>query len=241
MERREFVIVGILVAAAAAAVVFQIGRDPVGAAAERTGPGLVELGQPLEEQHVRSLSGERLSLHGLLGKQATVFYAWSVTCPCVDTVNERLMPVIERFRPQGVEFLAVAGDGKDDVDAIAGRLVASWGMPRPARKPGEPARPPLSSTGAPPYGMVSDPSQRLSRQLGFREAAQFVVVDANGVLCYRGTFDNDLKKPTATWLPDAIEDVVEGRHVASPLRPVPGYGCPFGIPPADCPVDAPGS
>jgi hypothetical protein len=57
------------------------------------------------------------------------------------------------------------------------------------------------------------------------------------VVCFRGAFDDDLKRPTRTFLPEAIEDVVAGRPVAQALRPVPGYGCPFGEPPKDCPVD----
>jgi hypothetical protein len=237
MDRREVAIVGILVVAAAAAVVFQVGRDPVGAAVARIGPGLVGIGEPLEEQQVRSLSGEKLSLHGLFGKRATVFYAWSVTCPCVDDVNERLVSVIERFKPQGVEFLAVAGDGNDSVDGIAERLIASWAMPRKGLKPGDPELPPLTKDGRPPYGMIWDPSQRLCKQLGFAEAAQFAIVDANGVFVFRGTFDDDFKKPTRTFLPEALEEVVAGRPVTNPLRLVPDYGCPFGQPPKDCPVD----
>lgn len=237
MERREFAIVGTLVVAAVAAVWFQIGRDPVGAATERLGPALVELGQPFEEQSVRSLSGERLSLHGLLGKKATVFYAWSVTCPCVDMINERLVPVIERWKPDGVEFLAVAGDGNDSAETIGSRLIASWALARKPLKAGDPPLPPLSRNGIPPYGLLHDPSQKLCRQLGFVEAAQFVVVDANGVVVFRGAFDDDLKHPTRTYLADALADVVAGRPVAMALRPVPGYGCPFGAPPEDCPVD----
>jgi hypothetical protein len=233
MKRADLWIAGLVVGLSAWAVWAQVDTDPVGEALSRQGSLKLDIGQPLEDQDVRNVQGATFRLHATFGAKATVFYAWSVTCPCVDFVDDRLLPVIERFKPQGVKFVAVAGDGNDTAAGIAARLSAAWSTPRAGRL--------RTADGLPPYGLIHDPTQRLCKQLGFREAAQFVVVDANGVLCYRGTFDNDLKKPTATWLPDAIEDVVEGRHVASPLRPVPGYGCPFGIPPADCPVDAPGS
>ncbi len=232
-RRPDLWIAGAVIALSAWAVKAQLGSDPVGAALEAQGPIKLEIGEALEDQEVRNVVGDALRLHSVFGAQATVFYAWSVTCPCVDIVDDRLLPVIERFKPLGVRFVAVAGDVNDNGEKIAARLLAAWSAP--VKATGRPR----SADGRPPYGMLYDPTQRLCRQLGFREAAQFAIMDANGQLRYRGTFDNDLKKPTETWLPPALEDVLAGRAPAQPLRPVPGYGCPFGIPPKDCPVDEP--
>lgn len=215
------------------AVVAQVADDPVGGAVARQGPVKLDVGQPLEDQEVTNLAGAPLRLHSLLGAKATVFYAWSVECPCVDDVDERLLPVIRQWKPQGVAFLAVAGDGRDTREEISAQLRSAWSR----TVEGAPRTP----MGLPPYGVLHDPTQRLCKQLGFREAVQFAIVDANGELRYRGTFDDSLKKPTAAWLPAALEDVVAGRPVAVPLRPVPGYGCPFGIPPEECPEDLPGA
>lgn len=231
MKRADLWIAGLVVGLSAWAVWAQVGSDPVGEALTRQGPLKLEIGAPLEDQDVTNYAGAKFRLHSELGTKATVFYAWSITCPCVDFVDDRLLPVIERFKPEGVAFVAVAGDSSDSAAGVASRLMASWGTPRDGKL--------RTAGGLPPYKMLYDPTQRLCKQLGFREAAQFVVVDGNGIVCYRGTFDDDLKKPTVAWLPDAIEDVVAGRSVAVPLRPIPGYGCPFGIPPADCPVDEP--
>jgi len=233
MRRPDLWIAAALIALSAWAVVAQLGSDPVGASLERQGPAKLEIGEALEDQDVRNPSGQTFRLHTTFGAKATVFYAWSTTCPCVDEVDTRLVPVIERFKPLGVSFVAVAGDASDSAVEVSTRLMAAWSAPLKATGKLR------SRNGLPPYGMLHDPAQRLCRQLGFREAAQFVIVDANGQLRYRGTFDNDLKKPTETWLPQAIEDVLAGRTLAHPMRPVPGYGCPFGIPPQDCPIDEP--
>ncbi len=233
LRRLDLWVALLVVGLCAWAVAAQVGEDPVGTALARQGPAKLEVGQPLEDQEVTNLSGTPLRLHSLLGAKATVFYAWSVECPCVDDVDERLLPLVRQWKPQGVAFLAVAGDGRDTREAIAARLRAAW-----SRTVDGAPRTPL---GLPPYGVLHDPTQRLCKQLGFREAVQFAIVDANGELRYRGTFDDSLKKPTAAWLPGALEDVVAGRPVAVPLRPVPGYGCPFGIPAEQCPEDLPGA
>ena len=90
--------------------------------------------------------------------------------------------------------------------------------------------------GLPPYFMLLDPTQRLCKQLGFREAAHFVVLDGNGTLRFRGTFDDNVKHPTQAYLPQAIDAVLAGKPVANPNRIVPGYGCPFGAPAEKCPI-----
>jgi hypothetical protein len=172
-----------------------------------------------------------MRLHAVLGPKATVFMGWSTTCLCVPIVDDRLIPVIQRFKPLGVTFVAIAGDPKDTPEKVASTLMGSWAEPKRAEK--------ASNRGLPMYGMLLDPSQRLCRQLGFREATQFAVVDANGNLRYRGTFDDDLKKPTKAFLPEALEAIVDGRSPERPLRLVSGYGCPFGAPLLDCPVETP--
>jgi hypothetical protein len=222
-----------VVALAAWAVAAQVQDDPVAVAVARQGPAKLEIGQPLEDQDVANVAGAPLRLHAVLGAKATVFYAWSVECPCVDIVDDRLLPLIRQWRPQGVAFVAVAGDGRDTSASITERLKSAWSR----TVDGAPRAP----MGLPPYGVLHDPTQRLCKQLGFREAVQFAIVDANGELRYRGTFDDNLKHPAVAWLPSALEDVVAGRAVAVPLRPVPGYGCPFGIPAQECPEDLPGA
>ncbi|MFM8980534.1 MAG: redoxin domain-containing protein [Planctomycetia bacterium] len=233
LKRPDTWVALLVVALCAWAVAAQVQDDPVGAAVARRGPSKLEVGQPLEDQEVTNIAGTPLRLHALLGAKATVFYAWSVECPCVEQVDERLLPLVRQWKPQGVAFLAVAGDGRDTREEIAAKLQASWSR----TVDGAPRTP----MGLPPYGVLHDPTQRLCKQLGFREAVQFVIVDANAQVRYRGTFDNDLKKPTTAWLPGALDDVVAGRPVAVPLRPVSGYGCPFGIPVQDCPEDLPGA
>lgn len=226
MRRIDLLVAGAVVGLAAWAVLAQVGRDPVGEAIEARPVVLVPLGEAVEDQDVANLNGERLRLHTLLGRRATVFYSWSTFCGCVEVVNPRLLPVIERFKPQGVSFVAVAGDPKDTKERAAERLFAQWARVE-------------STRGLPPYGMILDATQRLCRQLGFREASQFAVLDANGYVRYRGTFDDNLKQPTEAFLEPALEAVLEGRRVEHPFRQVTGYGCRFGAPLDECPLLGP--
>ena len=144
MRRPDLWIAGALIGLSAWAVWAQIGSDPVGEALARQGVTKLEMGEALEDQEVLGANGTALRLHALLGTKATVFYAWSSTCPCMDFVNERLLPAIERFKPMGVAFLAVAGDPADSENAIAVRQIVAWGP----RKDGTPRTP----NGLPPYG-----------------------------------------------------------------------------------------
>lgn len=229
MRARDLVIAGGIVGLAAWAVVAQVGTDPVGAAITAREPKRLDLGDPLEDQEVVAVSEVRMALRTLLGKKATVFVSWSSTCPCMATkgmVDDRLLPVIQRWKSEGVSFLAVAGDPRDTAQTAAQGLLSAW-----AHK---------GAGGLPPYFLLLDPTQRLCRQLGFREAAHFAVLDANGALRYRGTFDDDLKRPTRTFLPEALEAVVAGRAPEHPISPpVEKYGCPFGAPIAECPIEEP--
>lgn len=231
LRRYDLLLAAGIIAMGAWAVWAQVGKDPVGAALEAQEPRRLEMGDPLEDQEVVSGSGTKLRLHALFGTKATVFYSWSTTCPCVGDVNERLVQLIQRLKPLGVAFLAVAGDAKDTPERVAEQLMGSWSQPKlfEAAKNG----------GLPLYGMLLDPTQRLCKQLGFREAAHFAVVDANGQLRYRGTFDDNLKKPTKAFLPDALDAILAGRAPEQATRNVAGYGCPFGQPAKECPAEKP--
>lgn len=222
VRRPDLWIAAAVVALCAWAVYAQVGRDPVGEAEAARPVRTLGFGEALEDQDVVALDGKPYRLHGFLGRKATVFYSWSTRCPCVDQVNPRLLPLIQRFKPQGVAFLAVAGDPADTKEVVAVQHAAAWSRE-------------AATGGLPPFGLLLDPTQRLCRQLGFREASQFVVVDGNGYVRYRGTIDDDLKRPTKPFLLPALEAVFDGRVVESPLRPVPGYGCAFGAPLKDCP------
>lgn len=222
MRLFDLVIAGGIVGLAAWAVAAQVGSDPVGDAVAERPVRRLDPGDALEDQDVTIISGAPLKLHLLLGKRATVFYAWSTKCPCVAIVNHRLLPVIQRWKAEGVSFVAVAGDPEDTQEKVGVQAALWWDH---------------KHSMPPPYGFVLDPTQRLCRQLGFREASWFVILDGNGVLRYRGTFDDDLKQPTQTYVPEALEAVLAGRKPEHALRPAVGYGCAFGLPAKPCPVE----
>src|SRR5687767_12005618 len=96
----------------------QVGSDPVGEALAERPVRRLDPGDALEDQDVTNISGATQRLHPLLGKRATVFYAWSSKCPCVSLVNHRLFPVIQRWKPEGVSFVAVVGEPEDTREKV---------------------------------------------------------------------------------------------------------------------------
>src|SRR5262245_39941082 len=129
MRARDLLIAAGIVGLAAWAVVAQVGTDPVGAAIAARETKRLDLGDPLEDQEVVAVSGVRMRLGTLLGKKATVFYSWTSKCPCVsdkNMVDDRLLPVIQRWKSEGVAFVAVTGDTRDTPERAAQALLSAW-------------------------------------------------------------------------------------------------------------------
>lgn len=137
------------------------------------------------------------------GKKALVVYFWSIDCPCVDALEPRVKAVMARFEPLGVEFVAVDSHPDDVLEGIKdkmGRLRA-------------------------PYRMLLDADQKGAWAIGGRRSTDFVVLDDRLRIRYRGSIDDDLRKPTTPHLAMALEALLDGR--APPVGENLGYGCPY--------------
>jgi peroxiredoxin len=217
MRHVDLLVTAVIVGASAYAVAKMAGDGPVAARPEVRA---IDVGQPVEDVELVDIGGEKRRLLGWLGRKATVLYAFSVKCPCVGQVEERIQELMDRHRGKDgkdVVWVGVAGDAADSTEAVVEKMVALRAG----------------------YKMLLDPAQKLCRRVGFREATHVAVLDADGYLRYRGTIDDDLKKPTRSYLAEALAAVTEGRAPDVAEHDVEGYGCAFGEPAEDCPAGTP--
>lgn len=151
---------------------------------------------------------EPVRVQDLLGTTATVFYAWSVPCPCVEHVEPRVQKAISVFPPEsGVSWIAVAGEPTDTSEQLLEKMLR------------------LDVR----YRVLRDPQQELCRRLGFGSATQIAVLDGDGRLVYRGGIDGSYSGGRAEYLLEGLRAVTEGRPPDEPERSR-VYGCFFGDP-----------
>ena len=209
--RSDILIAGIIIALCAFAVMKQIGADPFGR--EEVVPPLA-MGEVLDVEFTLSDIDDNPKFRNVgefFGPKATVLFSWSIKCPCVAKVHDRLRAIYTRFnRKHGVEWIALNGEPQET------RLETRHEMAR------------LRSF----YRMLLDPKQKLCSRLGFRQATQFAVLDGEGRLVYRGALDEDYYEGKGELLAEALEAVVAGRPPPRPETPF-VYGCPFDDP-ASC-------
>jgi hypothetical protein len=201
---------GALLAAALLACLLPAGCGDAPAVA----PGVLDMGATFELAcELPTVLGpqEPVSVASLLGSRATVFYAYSVTCPCLDTVEPRVRALMRRFpTAQGVQWLALAGEPKDTAEQLREKHLR------------------LGST----YTLLADPTQTLCGHLGLDSACEIAVLDDRKRLVYRGALDADLTEGQCEYLEAALKAVLSGGRV--PVRERERtYGCFFDDP-ASC-------
>ena len=198
--RPDLLILAVILAGSTYAVATQMGADPVGAAEEvRTLP----IGGVVDDMPLHDWDGIPRRLLEWKGEKATVFYFWSIDCPCVPACQMRMQTIMDRFRNDGISFVAIDSAVEDkgpEVFAHAAKIRAM-------------------------YRMLLDPSGRAARRLGGATSTDVVVIDANRRIRYRGAIDDALKAPKTPYLMPVLEAIVAGKE--PPFRETTPYGCPF--------------
>ena len=119
-------------------------------------------------------------------------------CPYALAWHDRLMDVARDYQPRGVRFLALNSNDaerypRDSLEAMRERL--------------------RDEDWAHPY--LHDESQEVARAYGALTTPDVFVLDADGVLRYRGAPDGDYSDPShgAAWLREALDDLLAGNEV----------------------------
>lgn len=137
------------------------------------------------------------------GPAATVIWFSSCTCKCVAQCEERIQAMLARYRGKDVRFLSVNSNPFDTPEDIA-EFRAHIGAP---------------------YEVDRDVNGFTMRTLGIRASASVAVLDGANRLRYRGAIDDDLDKPTTSYVHRAVDAILAG----APVEPteVVSYGCMY--------------
>ena len=118
-------------------------------------------------------------------------------CPYALAWHDRLLDVARDYSGRAQVLLVNPNDAerypRDSFDAMRQRVEADGGWPAP---------------------YLRDESQDVARGFGAKTTPDVFVLDAGGVLRYRGAPDSDYEDPSqgAAWLRDALDAVLDGRE-----------------------------
>jgi len=132
---------------------------------------------------------------------ATVVVFTCNHCPYALAWHERIEAVARDYAERGVDVLAV---NPNDAERYPADSLAAM-QERVAREDW-------------PMPYLHDETQEVARAFGARTTPDAFVLDADGVIRYRGAPDGAYDDPGAgaAWLRDALDDVLAGRDVRVP-------------------------
>ena len=167
----------------------------------------IAIGEPAPAFNLPDTTGGQVS-PGENGTRATVIVFTCNHCPYALAWHDRIAQAARDYAAQGVRFLAInANDSerypRDSYEAMQ-RRVEHEGWPMP---------------------YLHDASQEVARAYGAKTTPDVFVLDAGGLLRYRGAPDSDYDDPSqqASWLRDALDAVLSGDQPRRPeTKPV---GC----------------
>ena len=168
----------------------------------------ISIGAEAPEFSLLDTEGRRWSVADYDGAPATVVVFTCNHCPYALAWQDRIAQVARDYAARGVRVLANnANDAerypRDSYQAMKDRVAREdWPMP-----------------------YLHDATQEVAREYGAKVTPDVFVLDAQGRLRYRGAPDADYDKPQerASWLRDAIDEVLAGAIVSRPeTKPV---GC----------------
>lgn len=167
----------------------------------------LQIGQAAPAVELPDTDGQPWTL-GPDGAPATVIVFTCNHCPYALAWHDRIADVARDYAPRGVRVLAINSNDaerypRDSYEAMQRRVAAEhWPLP-----------------------YLHDATQEVARAFDAKTTPDVFVLDAGGVLRYRGAPDSDHDDPGqhAVWLRDALDAILAGREPdRSETRPV---GC----------------
>lgn len=166
----------------------------------------VEIGQKIPDTKWTDYQGKEWASNEFRGKKAVVYAFIGTQCPLAKMYSAKLVELQKQFEEKQVAFVAVDSNVQDSLAEMAAH----------ARK------------YQIDFPFVKDPDQNWADLLGVTRTPEVCVVDDKGRLVYRGKIDDQYSigviRETASEQPlvDAIESVLSGRAVESPITKTPG-------------------
>ncbi len=128
------------------------------------------------------------------GKKNVVLFFMSEKCGTTWRYERRMGKLMQAYKPKDVEFLGVRCSANDTPESIRKFAEAkNFDMP-----------------------VLNDERGEMTRFFNVRNTPTFVLLDKEGVMRYRGSFDDSAEESDVKnhYLPDAVKAVVEGKQVA---------------------------
>jgi cytochrome oxidase Cu insertion factor (SCO1/SenC/PrrC family) len=158
-------------------------------------------------------SGKSISLAAYQGRTVVLCFS-SISCPVSNDYRQRLAAFTRRFSgdPRVVTLRVNVGHGMPLPDRSTASVTSKSGLSEAA----------LIEEQAP---TLMDPDFDVAGRYAIETTPTFVVIDGQGVVRYRGSFDDNRNAAQVAnhYCQDALEDVLHDRPVANPLT-VP-FGC----------------
>jgi peroxiredoxin len=162
---------------------------------------IAELNQPAPDFILPDLKGVHHRLSDLLGKIVIVNF-WSADCPWSERVDRELLPLVKSWGEQ-VALVTVTSSSQEPPDLLR-QAATGQGLPF----------------------VLHDADKTVARLYGAVATPHCFVVDADGLLRYRGAFDDVTfrhRTPTRGYLCQAVEALLAGQ--APDPAETPAYGC----------------
>jgi len=180
---------------AAAALALLLARD----AGAEAGRQPLRIGAEIPDFTATSLKGEPLSLKVAIAEhKAVVVLFLSTVCPYANYFASHMSELNERYGRRGVLFIGVNSNNWESKDEVA-EHAQQRGFAFP---------------------MVKDEGHKLADRLGATATPEAFLVDASGLLRYRGWVKSRQESPD---LQRALDAVLEGRPVRRPETKA--FGC----------------
>lgn len=172
-------------------------------------PEPLPLGSSMPNATLERVDGTTVQLSNVAGETGTVLLFWSNQCPWVDRYEDRVADLVERFQPQGIQFVRV---NANDASAFPQESLDASQERADARD------------YASMY--VRDSGSSLARALGATRTPHAFVFDADETLIYTGTIDDSPSGPegvTKAYLANALEALTSESDVPAPRTKA--FGC----------------
>ncbi len=174
----------------------------------------VPIGTVIDELRFKDIRAVSRNLADFGKHKAYVFMFSTTQCPIVKRSLPKVIELYQKLKDQDVLFVSV-NVGADDTIRDAAAQAINFGAP---------------------FYFVKDHDLSCAHALGVTKTPEFVVLDAEHRLLYRGRFDDQIRlggtrpEPTRADLEKALEELLGGKPVSIPETTV--DGCLITAPPA---------
>ena len=163
--------------------------------------GEIEVGSKAPDFKATGVDGKSYALDSTKSAKATVLCFTCNLCPVAVAYEDRLNAFAKKYSEKGVQLIALNCNKTEDLEAMKKRAEEKdFGFP-----------------------YAYDGSAAAAKAYGARVTPHLFVIDANGKVVYRGSFDDSQNNPAKSYVEDAVNAVLAGKTPA--VASTKAFGC----------------